>query len=128
MKGIIDTKKYLFSKFKMKKHSGGYSLCQSYYIEKVLFKFDHLKFKEANTPYDSSTKLIKNTGRAITQLEYASVIRSLMYTIHCIRPAIAFAVCKMSRYTCNPSTEHGKAIRRILGYFKRIKGSWFVLL
>ena len=39
---------------KMKKHSGDYSLCQSHYIENVLFKSNHLKFKEANTPYDSS--------------------------------------------------------------------------
>lgn len=52
MKGINETKKYLDSKFKMKdlgeadailgikvkKHSGGYALCQCHYIEKVLKK------------------------------------------------------------------------------------------
>jgi len=64
MQGVNDTKKYLTSQFKMKdlgevdtilgvkvrKHSGGYSLCQSHYIEKVFLKFNHLKFKETNTP------------------------------------------------------------------------------
>ena len=50
MHGVNDTKSYLTSKFKMKdlgevdtilgikvrKHSGGFALCQSHYIEKVL--------------------------------------------------------------------------------------------
>jgi hypothetical protein len=57
MKGVCETKKYLTSMFKMKdlnevdtilgikvkKHSGGYALCQSHYIEKVLLKFKHLE-------------------------------------------------------------------------------------
>ena len=40
----------------------------------MLTKFEHLKFREANTPYDSSCKLIKNSGRVVAQLEYASAI------------------------------------------------------
>ena len=99
---------------KVKKHGGGYAFCQNHYIEKVLLKFKRLKFKEANTPYDSSVKILENTGRYVAQLEYASVIGSLMYAIHCTRLDIAFVVCKMSRYTSNPSTEHWKEIGRIL--------------
>ena len=81
LKGTQETKKYLASHFKMKdmdevdtilginvkKHSGGFALNQSHYISKVLDKFKHLKIKKANFPYDSSTKLVGNTGRAITQ-------------------------------------------------------------
>ena len=78
-----------------------------------------MKFKEANTLYDSSIKLLENSGRAIAQLEYASVIGSLMYAMHCTRPYIAFAVCKMSRFMSNPSVKHWKAIGRILDYLKR---------
>ena len=37
----------------------------------------------------------------------------------CTRPDIAYAICKMSRYTSNPSVEHWKAIGRIFDYFKR---------
>ncbi|KAH9656702.1 hypothetical protein KPL70_022787 [Citrus sinensis] len=74
---------------------------------------------EANTPYDSSIKLLENSGRIVAQLEYASAIGSLMYAMHCTRPDIAFAVCKMLRFTSNPSVEHWKAIGRILGYLKR---------
>jgi hypothetical protein len=133
MKGIYETKKYLTSMFKMKdlnevdtilgikvkKHSGGYALCQSHYIEKVLLKFKHIGIKEVNTPFDSSIKLNDNSGRAITQLEYASAIGSMMYAMHCTRPDIAFAVCKIFRYTSYPSIDHWKAISRVLGYLKR---------
>jgi hypothetical protein len=70
------------------------------------------------TPYDSSVKLTENSGKAVAQLEYASAIGSLMYAMHGTRPNISFAVCKLSRYTNNPSTEHWKAIGRVLGYLK----------
>jgi hypothetical protein len=136
MEGISETKKYLTSKFKMKdlkevdtilgikvkKYSGGYALCQSHYIEKILLKFQRLGIKEASTPYDSAFKLTENSGRAIAQLEYASAIGSLMYAMLCTRPDISFAVCKLSRYTNKPSTEHWKAIGRVLGYLKRTIG------
>lgn len=133
MDGVNDTKKYLSSRFKMKdlnevdtilgikvkKHSGGFALCQSHYVEKILNKFNHLNIKEANTPYDVACKLSENSNRAITQIEYASAICSLLYAMHCTRPDIAFTVCKLSRYTSKPSVENWKAIARVLGYLKR---------
>ena len=91
---------------RVKKHSGGYTLCQSHYIDKVLLKFNHIKFNEVNTSYAFSIKILENSGRAVAQLEYASVIGSLMYAMHYTRSNIAFIVCKMSRYICNPNIEH----------------------
>ena len=41
-----------------------------------------------------------------------------MYTMHCTRPDIAFAVGKLSRYPSCPSIEHWKAIFIVLGYLK----------
>ncbi|GKA00712.1 retrovirus-related pol polyprotein from transposon TNT 1-94 [Tanacetum coccineum] len=73
--GILETKSYLSSNFKMKD----------------LGEFRHLEIKECNTPFDTSVKLEVNSGRAVAQLEYASVIGSLMYAMHCTRPDIAFA-------------------------------------
>ena len=104
MKGVCETKKYLSSIFQMKdlnkvdiilgikikRHSEGFLLCQSHYVEKVLQRFEHLNIKEANTPFNQIIKLGENTGRAITQLEYASVIGSMMYAMHCTRPDIIF--------------------------------------
>lgn len=34
------------------------------------------------------------------------------------RPNIACSISRLSRYTSNPSTEHWKAIVRVLGYLK----------
>ena len=132
MEGIFETKKYLTSRFKIKdlkeidtilgikvkKHSGGYALCQSHYVEKILLKFQYLRIKEVTTPYDSTVKLTENSKRAVAQLEYASAIGGLMYAMHGTTPDISFVVCKLFRYTKNPSTEHWKAIGRVLGYLK----------
>ena len=87
----------------------------------MLNKFQHLSFKEISTPFDANVKLNYNSDRAVAQLEYASAIGSLMYAMHCTRPDIAFSVCKLSRYTSNPSMEHWKAIIRIFGYLKGTK-------
>ena len=120
MKGIIETKRFLSSIFKMKdlgevdtifgikikRNSGGYALNQTHYIGKVVSKFSNLKIKDANTPFDSSVKLEKNDGRVVDQLEYASAIGSLMYVAQCTRTDISFAISKLSRFTSNPSMEH----------------------
>ena len=133
MKGVCETKKYLFSMFQMedlnevdtilgikiKRHSEGFAPCQSYYVEKVFQRFEHLNIMEANTPFYWSIKLGKNTGRAIAQLEYASAIGSMMYEMHCIGSDISFSVGKLSRFTSNPSVDHWKAIGRVLGYLKK---------
>ena len=79
MLGIIETKNFLTSKFKMKdlnevdtilgikitKHDSGFILNQIHYIEKLLDKYQYLKIKEYSTPYDSSVKLVKNDARPI---------------------------------------------------------------
>ena len=58
---------------------------QSHYIENMLNKFKHLNIKEDNTSFNSSMKLNDNCDKTIAQLEYASVIGSLMYDKHCTR-------------------------------------------
>ncbi|GJV36868.1 retrovirus-related pol polyprotein from transposon TNT 1-94 [Tanacetum coccineum] len=135
MEGINETKKFLSSCFQMKdmnevdtilgikvkRHSGGYALNQCHYIDKIIDKFQHLNIEEANTPYESSCKLVENNGRVVAQIEYASAIGCLMYATHCTRPDIAYAVCKLSRYTSNPSQDHWKAIGRVFGYLKRTR-------
>ena len=75
LEGILETKKYLSSNFKIKdlgevdtilgikvkRTDGQISLSQSHYIE-ILTKFQHLNIKEFNTPFDSSVKLNVNSG------------------------------------------------------------------
>ncbi|KAH9725878.1 protein kinase domain-containing protein [Citrus sinensis] len=83
--------------------------CDVWHARLVHLNFRSLKYMSKH----------ENSGRVVAQLEYASAIGSLMYAMHCTRPDIAFAVCKMLRFTSNPSVEHWKAIGRILGYLKR---------
>ena len=68
---------------------------------------------------DTTEKLMLNTGKAVSQLEYSRVIGCLMYAMTCTRPDIAFAVGKLSRYTSNPSAHHWQAIQRVFKYLKR---------
>nr|GEW28557.1 retrovirus-related Pol polyprotein from transposon TNT 1-94 [Tanacetum cinerariifolium] len=112
---------------KVKRHSGGYALNRCHYIDKIIDKFQRLNIEEKNIPYESSCKLIENNGRAVAQIEYTSVIGCLMYATHCTRPDIAYVVCKILRYTRNPSQDHWKAIQRVLGYLKRTRQSTLYL-
>nr|GEU84570.1 putative reverse transcriptase, RNA-dependent DNA polymerase [Tanacetum cinerariifolium] len=59
MEGINETKKFLSSCFQMKDMNEVGTI---------------LEIKEANTPYESSCKLVKNDGRVVAQIEYASAI------------------------------------------------------
>ena len=82
MKGMIEIKRFLSTTFKMKdlgevdtilgikikRNSGGCTLNQTHYIEKVVSKFSHLKIKDANAPFDASVKLEKNDSRVVAEL------------------------------------------------------------
>ncbi|GKB75468.1 zinc finger, CCHC-type containing protein [Tanacetum coccineum] len=76
------TKKCLSSRFSMKdmgeanvilgiriKHeSNGITIYQSYYIEKVLKKFNYFDCTIVSTPMDTSEKLMPNNGQTVSQL------------------------------------------------------------
>lgn len=72
------------------------------------------------TPYDPSMSLEKNTGPSVSQLEYAKIIVSVMFLINYTRPGIAYAICKLSHYSHNPSNEHCNALHCLLKYHKGI--------
>nr|GEW25737.1 zinc finger, CCHC-type [Tanacetum cinerariifolium] len=106
------TKEFVSSRFSMKdmgepdvilgikiKHkSNGIVISQSYYIEKVLKKFNYSDCTLVSTPLDICEKLMPNKGLTVSQLEYSRVIG-------CLMPDIAFDVGKISRYTSNPVLE-----------------------
>ncbi|PNX55775.1 hypothetical protein L195_g049405, partial [Trifolium pratense] len=85
---------------KITRSEKGISLDQSHYVEKILKKYGYFNCKPANTPFDASVKLFKNTGESVRQTEYASIIGSL-------------------RFTSRPSNEHWQAIKRVMGYLKK---------
>ena len=129
---IMSTKKLLRSIFDMKdlgladvilgiqikRNNEGYILTQSHYVEKILNKYDQSNCKVAVTPFDANCKLKKNTGDAVSQLQFSQVIGSLMYLMNATRPDIAYSVSRLSRYTSNPGKDHWEALVRVLRYLK----------
>ncbi|CAL8175186.1 unnamed protein product [Prunus armeniaca] len=129
---INSTKKMLNSSFDMKdlgqadvilgiqikRNNDGYILTQSHYAEKILRKFGQFDCKPAVTPFDVNCKLKKNSGDAISQLEYSQVIGSLMYLMNSTRPDLAYSVSRLSRYTSNPGHDHWEALIKVLRHLK----------
>ena len=129
---IKETKDLLSSNFDMKdlgpanvilgikliKSENGIVLSQEHYIDQLLKKFNYSDAKELSIPFDPNVRLKKNVGESVSQHRYSQIIGSLMYLSNCTRPNISYAVCKLSRYTINPSLEHWHAIERIFRYLK----------
>ncbi|GJS05291.1 zinc finger, CCHC-type containing protein [Tanacetum coccineum] len=80
---------------RIKHESNGIAISQSYYIEKVLKKFNYFDCTSVSTPMDTSEKLMPNNGQVVSQLKYSRVIGCLMYAMTCTRPNIAFVVGKL---------------------------------
>ena len=76
------------------------------YVDKILKRFEHFNAKPVSTPYDANTHLTKNRGDPVGQDEYAHIIGSFMHLMNFSRLDIAYAVCKLSRYTHNPNNDH----------------------
>ena len=70
------------------------------------------------TPYDPSIHLRKNKESSVSQTEYAKIIGSVMFLMNYTWPDIAYDVCRLSRYTHNPSSEHWNALHRLLRYLR----------
>nr|GEU32351.1 retrovirus-related Pol polyprotein from transposon TNT 1-94 [Tanacetum cinerariifolium] len=73
---------------KIKHKNKGIVITQSYYIEKLLKKFNRKDYSSVSTPMDPVEKLMPNT------------------------------VGRLSRFTSNPSRQHWHAIRRVFKYLK----------
>nr|GEV18490.1 zinc finger, CCHC-type [Tanacetum cinerariifolium] len=143
------TKEFLSSRFFMKdmeeadiilgiqiKHeSNGIAISHSYYIEKVLKKFNYFDCTPIGTPMDTSEKLMPNNGQAVSPLEYSRVIGCLMYAMTCTRLDISFGVGKLSRkdrktlqrYLDVPTTSRRISLRSMdsfQGLTLKIPSSW----
>ena len=91
-------------------------LLQEHHVEKMLKRLGHLDAKHVSTPNDANTHLMKNRGDLVGQAEYAHIIGSLMHLMNFSRLDIAYAVCRLSRYTHNPNNDHWSALARLMKY------------
>lgn len=72
--------------------ANGLTLNQTHYVDKILEKCNSGDTTVARTPIDASHHLSKNKDEGVTQVEYASIIGSLMYLMSCTRSDLAFAI------------------------------------
>ncbi|KAJ6833977.1 uncharacterized protein M6B38_337145 [Iris pallida] len=130
---VTETKKFLSTKFSMKdlgdadvilglkiiQTDTGLALSQSHCVEKMITCYGYQDLPGIDTSYKCDLKLKPNSRKSVRQLEYASVIGSLMYATTATRPDKAFAVRMLSRFTSNPGIKHWKAVKRVMRYLKK---------
>nr|GEU72379.1 hypothetical protein [Tanacetum cinerariifolium] len=76
----------------------GIIITQSYYIEKILKKFNREDCSPVSTPMNPVEKLKLNTEKPVDQLEYSRAIGCLMYAMTSTRPNIAYVVGRLSSF------------------------------
>src|SRR5579871_1080763 len=102
------------------KKDGQISVDQSYYIEKILKRYQMDKYNAVNTPIDTSIKLttLREHEKIVNAEEYRSIVGALNYATMLTRPDIATAVGIVARYMQKPGRLHWLALKRIMKYLK----------
>ena len=52
------------------------------------------------------------------QTQYAQIIGSLLHLMNFSGPDIAYAIGRLSRYTCHPNQDHWDALARLMRYLR----------
>lgn len=73
---------------------------------------------ESGTPGALMPSDVDHQAEESIILWYGSAVGSLMYIAVMTRPDISYSLSVVSRYSCNPSTPHVKAVVRIFRYLK----------
>jgi hypothetical protein len=91
---------------------------QAKYTKDIMKKFNMADLKPISTPMSTATSLdLDEDGEAIGQMEYRSMIGSLLY-LTVTRPDIQFVMCLCARFQTSPRSSHQTAIQRIFRYLK----------
>jgi hypothetical protein len=62
----------------------------------------------------------------MSEVPFASMIRSIMYAMICTRPDVSFALSATSRHQSDPGKEHWVAVKRILKHLRRTNNLFLV--
>ncbi|XP_062080657.1 secreted RxLR effector protein 161-like [Humulus lupulus] len=100
-------------------------LSQKNYLEKVLNRFNMRESKPVTTPLAPHFKLSREQApkteddkEDMDKIPYASCVGSLMYSMVCTRPDLAYALSVVSRFISDTGIEHWKALKWIMRYVK----------
>ena len=123
IKDLGSTKRILGMEIFRNKVVGTLFLSQKKYIKKVLERFDMHNSKLVLTPLGyqfklSAAQLTEAERAQMDGIPYAQAMGSLMYTMFCTRPDIAFAVSVVSRFLSCSNKTHWGAIKWIMRYLR----------
>ena len=125
MKDLGPAKKILGIRIERDRELMKMYLSQEQYIEKVLERFNMSQAKVVSSPLASHFKLSSKHSPStdkekedMRRVMYASAIGSLMYSMVCTRPNIAYAVGVVSRILSNPGRQHWEAVKWIIRYLQ----------
>eukprot|EP00795_Rhopilema_esculentum_P007998 gene7998-biopygen1703 len=98
----------------------GVSLSQKQYIEKLLKRYGLQDANPVCTPLDPNVKLVADDGNSkpVDNIQYQSMIGSLLYAAIATRPDIAQAVGALSQFNSAPTEAHLTAVKRVFRYLK----------
>ena len=98
----------------------GVTLTQSKYAFDILYRFHMENSKPTKTPYYPSTKLLPSDGVSLFDpIEYRSMVSALQYlTFTC--HDLAFIFHQPCKFMSRPTSNHLKATKRVLWYFRGI--------
>ena len=93
-------------------------LNQKAYIQRVAKRFGLQDAKPVRTPMKKSFDPIPNANQTTDQdiKQYQAMVGSIMFAMIETRPDIANAISIVSRFAQNPSSNHIKAVKRIIIY------------
>lgn len=100
-------------------------LSQGNSLEKVLQKFNMIGCRAIDTTLGQHFKLTSEQSPRSQQerdemrtVPYANAIGSILYSMVCSRPDLAFVVSMMGRFTADPGNTHWEALKWVLRYVK----------
>ena len=112
MKDLGEAKKILGMEITRDRARGVLTISQGY-IHKILGNFGMEQAKAVGTPLGTHFNLkaatyvqIREQAEEMKKIPYQSAVGSLMYSMICTRPDLAFAVRMVCRYMSNPIKDH----------------------
>jgi hypothetical protein len=107
-----------FLGIQVKQTKQGNIVYQAKYTNDLMKKFNMAELKPVSTPMSTASSLgLDKDGEVVDQMEYRSMIDSLMY-LTATRPNIQFIMCLCSRFLASPQSSHRTVVQRIFWYLK----------
>ncbi|RVW15249.1 Retrovirus-related Pol polyprotein from transposon TNT 1-94 [Vitis vinifera] len=123
MKDLGSAKRILGMEIERDRSKRVLRLSQNSYISKVLSRFEMNNVKTVSTPLGQHFRLsitqapeTHEEKRFMERIPYASMVGSVMYTMVCSRPDLAYAVSMISRYMSCPGKPHWQAVKWLFQY------------